>query len=220
MGTRLGALAVATLVALLAGCSPEVNYANGTYTFVTYANDSVDTSRVLVQSGVVTDVWISNAAAEGLHYGYTPLSPADMFYEGNHTAVRPGGDQSLTLCDTFDGGGEQCNSFGDVNAQTPGEARRASDWDGLEDGAYKVTYRNVWWEGSDTVQGEITNGVLTLSSPDSSQVDGLANDEWLTAHGDWVRYWVTGATEPFAVCYDISNGSDEETCYTWTALDG
>lgn len=226
MASRFGgaagivAIAAALLIAFalpLAGGS-GTDYANGTYSFVVPASDYADASTVLVQDGVVTDVWISKAAAAQQLFGYTPQTPADMLYEGNNTEIAASGS-GVTMCDRFDGGGENCNTFGEVRALSQGQARRISTWDGLPEGSADLLGRSVTWGLGDITRVSVDHAVIVDTAPHDGLINGLDTSA-LEDTGVWVRYRVGGESDPFAICLDSPNASDEEVCYQWGTAAG
>ena len=212
MGNRFGGVAavvaIAAAIALSLGVilvgHAGVDYAHGTYTYDVRADLPNSGATVLVQDGVVTDVW-------GAEAGETPQSPARSFIEGTTVEV----DGSTTrLCNTNPDASLDCREYENVVAMSSAKASALAAWPGLPDGDYAIAWETPWWQTTGTTPITIANGTVTDAQP-ADELLGRESAEWLTAHGSWVRYWSTGSDQPFAICYDDPNGADEEVCYTW-----
>lgn len=222
MGTRLGgaagvvalgaALALALVIALTNG---GVDLEHGTYVFTEPANDYVDERLVLVQDGFVSDVWISDADRSMEYYGYTPRTPADAARSGDDDATVAREDDSVRQCwfvGTLD---EHCTVFERIERLGDAQAARASAWAGLADGSYYLEGVSVTWDVGSSSHATVTNGVISPEASDTV-LAGIDTSSLPAEHHDWVRYWVEGADEPFAICHDDPRTMDEEECWTWT----
>ena len=184
----------------LSGCSSPA-YESDNYTFTVPATDYVDAQTVLVQDGVVTDVWMSETDKQSESYGYTPRLPSAADPSEKITEA----DGLVTVCHNPDVDPSNCTVYEDVTAISATNAALMGAWDGPADGTYTVTSRSVTWEETSVKTVTVTSGDLATIAP--------GNPEFR------VRYWVDGAAEPFAVCTDDPNSYDEEGCYTWTPAD-
>lgn len=222
MGNRFGgvagvvamgaALALALVIALTNG---RVDLERGTYVFTEPATDYVDENLVLVQDGFVTDVWISDADRENDYYGYTPTTPADAARLGDDGATVTREDDAIRQCWFVGTPDEHCTVFQGIEPLSAGRAARMSAWPGLADGSYYLEGVSVTWDTGSSSHATVTNGIITPETSDTS-LAGIDTSSLPTEHGDWVRYWVHGADEPFALCHDDPRSMDEEACWTWT----
>lgn len=207
MGSRWGGAAGATAIvaalvlAVGVAVGGGIDYATGTYTFTEPATTYVDESIVLVQDGVVTDVWISDADRVNEYYGYTPQTPATAFQLGDDTAVTTVGGDTVRQCWFVNTESEHCTEFANVQPRSQSAAAKLSAWDGPEDGTYAVQSRSVTW-------GEGSSRTVVITDGNRSVLSG-------GYERDVVRYWVRGADEPFAMCHDDPRSYDEEECWTW-----
>ncbi|MGC4175273.1 hypothetical protein [Demequina sp.] len=223
MGNRYGgvagmvALGAALVLALGVALTRagELDYVTGTYTFVDPATEYSDASTVLVQNGVVTDVWISADEAAQEFFGYTPGTPADLLYEGNNTTIEAGENGEVTLCDHFSEGGENCDTFENIDQRSASAAARLSAWDGLADGTYRVDTRSVTWEVGSSHELDVKDRQIPAVP---SVMPAIDTNEWGNGESNWVTYWVDGADEPFAACFDDPISYDEEWCVAWTPV--
>jgi|GEM_PF-3437568 len=221
MGSRFGgvagvvAIAAALMLALWVAMGGRgIDYETGTYAFNEPATDFVDESRVLVQDGAVTDVWVSEADRAAENYGYTPQTPASALLAGDDSAVTTFTDDAVRQCWFVGTENEHCREFSNIRRLGAGAAAALGDWEGLADGEYYLTGVSVTWDIGSSTRATVANGVVTTS--EASALTGLDMSSLPAANGDWVRYWVFGSAEPFAICHDDPRSYDEEECWTWT----
>jgi len=222
MGGRFGGVAGA--VALAAGLvlalwvaigGRGIDLASGTYAFTQPATDYADAKRSLVQSGVVTDVWISEADRANQNFGYTPNTPAEVFaYPDESSTITTRGD-SVSQCWFVGTADEHCTLFEDIERVSAVRAGSVSEWTGLEDGSYGLWTRSVTWEQGSSYVVEVENGVVQNAPSPDLDLPAIDTKQWGQPGSDWVLYWVNGAPEPFAACYDEVNTYDEEWCIEW-----
>jgi hypothetical protein len=222
MASRFGGVAgvIAIVAALVIALTLHiarggaVDYAEGTYTFAVPATDYSEAKTVLVQDGVVTDVWISEAEAANQSFGYTPQTPAIAFESEDESSTVTQERGSVRQCWFVGTSDEHCTEFTDIEPLSAARAHQVSAWSGLADGTADLVSRSVTWEGGHTTRVSVQNGVIIDIEPH----DGLINDldtSSLESTGVWVRYRLDGEADPFAICFDSRNASDEEVCYQW-----
>ena len=219
VGGVAGVVAIATALALALAVTfmnpSGLDFATGTYTFTEPATEYVDDNLVLVQDGHVTDVWISEADRVSEYFGYTPATPASAFLAGDDSAVTTADDASVRQCWFVGTENEHCTAFADIRPLSAGEASTLAEWSGLKDGDFQMEGLSVTWDTGSPVHVTVDDGVIAAADPASTVLLGVD-----TAHppDDWVRNWVDGADEPFALCHDDPLSSDEEECWTWSEI--
>jgi len=226
METRFGgmagvvAIAAALALALAVACSNAsgFDYATGTYTFTEPATDYVDENLVLVRDGVVTDVWISESDRTNEYFGYTPPTPASALLAGDDSAVTTVEDETVRQCWFVGTENEHCIVFADIRPVSAGTGSALADWGGLEDGDFHFDSVSVTWDIGSPVRVTVEDGVITAADPANSVLLGLDTASPAAPNGDWVRYWIHGAVEPFAICHDDPRSVDEEECWTWSEV--
>jgi len=216
MANRVGLAAIVVVCgSLLAACTASLDLDNGTYSYAVPATDHMGEQRVLVQDGVVTDVWISEDGRELEYYGYTPRHPGQQVGSaGDGTVTQT--DSSITICWPPIDGEDHCSEWTQIAPLASGQARQMAAWDGIADGTYDFDTRSVTWDRSSRVTATIEDGAVTEANPQGADVPTPAPSKWTSSGENWVRYWIHGASEPFAACFDDPNVYDEESCWTWT----
>lgn len=140
---------------------------------------------------------------------YTFIRPATEHVDEARILVQHGAVTDVWISE----GDRERNSFG-FTPQSPNTALEMGD-DSAVTTAEGSTIRQCWFAGSDGEHCAEFGDIKTVTV-DGGDVSGITG----SGPQHLVRYWVEGAGEPFAICYDDPNANDEETCWTWTEATG